>query len=53
MPNYGRGKMNNEDIIKYMYEHQDEEFKRLNLDFKRIGNRPLQLIVAKIASYSW
>ena len=27
-----------------MYEHQDEEFKRLNLDFKKIGNRPLQLI---------
>lgn len=38
------GNMSNEDIIKYMYEHQDEEFKRLNLDFKRIGNRPLQLI---------
>ena len=27
-----------------MYEHQDKEFKRLNLNFKRIGNRPLQLI---------
>ncbi len=39
-----RGTMSNEDIIRYMYEHQDEEFKRLNLDFKRIGNRPLQLI---------
>lgn len=38
------GNMSNEDIIKYMYEHQDEEFKRLNLDFKRIGTRPLQLI---------
>lgn len=36
--------MSNEDIIKYMYNHQDEEFKRLGLDFKRIGNRPLQLI---------
>ena len=36
--------MTNEDIIKYMYMHQDEEFKRLNLNFKRIGNRPLQLI---------
>lgn len=36
--------MSNENIIKYMYEHQDEEFKRLNLDFKRIGNRQLQLI---------
>ena len=38
------GDMSNEDIIRYMYEHQDEEFKRLNLDFKRIGDRPLQLI---------
>lgn len=38
------GDMNNEDIIRYMYEHQDEEFKRLNLDFKKIGDRPLQLI---------
>lgn len=36
--------MSNEDIIRYMYEHQEEEFKRLGLDFKRIGNRPLQLI---------
>ena len=33
-----------EDIIKYMYENQDKEFKRLNLNFKRIGNRELQLI---------
>ena len=39
-----KGKMTNEDIIKYMYNHQDEEFKRLHLDFQRIGNRPLQLI---------
>ena len=39
-----KGNMNDEDIIRYMYEHQDEEFKRLNLKFKRIGNRPLQLI---------
>ena len=38
------GDMNNEDIIRYMYERQDEEFKRLNLDFKKIGDRPLQLI---------
>ncbi len=36
--------MSNEDIIRYMYEHQDEKFKRLGLDFKKIGNRPLQLI---------
>ena len=39
-----KGKMSNEDIIKYMYEHQDEEFKRLGFNFKKIGNRPLQLI---------
>lgn len=39
-----KGNMSNEDIIKYMYEHQEEEFKRLNLPFKMIGNRPLQLI---------
>ena len=39
-----KGKLSDEDIIKYMYEHQDEEFKRLGLNFERIGNRPLQLI---------
>ena len=39
-----KGSMSNEDIIRYMYDHQDEEFKRLGLDFKKIGNRPLQLI---------
>ena len=39
-----KGNMTNEDIIKYMYNHQDEEFKRLHLNFQRIGNRPLQLI---------
>lgn len=39
-----RGALSNEDIIRYMFEHQDEEFKRLNLNFKRIGNRPLELI---------
>ncbi len=33
-----------EDIIRYMYEHQEEEFKRLGLDFKYMGNRKLQLI---------
>lgn len=38
------GNKTNEEIIKYMYEHQEEEFKRLNFNFKRIGNRPLQLI---------
>lgn len=39
-----KGKLTNEDIIRYMYEHQEEEFERLNLDFKKIGNRKLQLI---------
>ena len=39
-----KGNLSNEDIIRYMYEHQDKEFERLGLDFKRIGNRPLQLI---------
>lgn len=39
-----KGDMSNEDIIRYMYEHQEEEFKRLGLSFKRIGNRKLQLI---------
>ena len=39
-----KGNMSYEDIIKYMYNHQEEEFKRLNLNFKKIGDRPLQLI---------
>ena len=39
-----KGGLNYEDIIRYMYENQDKEFKRLGLDFKRIGNRPLELI---------
>src|SRR5574344_2091768 len=38
------GNLTNEDIIKYMFEHQDEEFKRLNLNFQKLGNRQLQLI---------
>ena len=33
-----------EEIIKYMCKNQEKEFKRLGLDFKPIGNRPLQLI---------
>ena len=33
-----------EDIIKYMYSIQEEEFKRLGLEFIKIGNRKLQLI---------
>ena len=39
-----KGDFSNEDIIKYMCNHQDEEFRKLNLNFKRLGNRPLQLI---------
>ncbi|MDD3340942.1 MAG: putative DNA base hypermodification protein [Bacilli bacterium] len=39
-----KGNQSNEDIIFYMFENQDKEFKRLHLDFKKIGNRPLQLI---------
>ena len=39
-----KGNMTNEDIIRYMYEHQEEEFKRLNLNFRPIGTRKLQLI---------
>lgn len=39
-----QGNLSNEDIIRNMYENQDYEFKRLNFDFKRIGDRPLQLI---------
>ena len=36
--------MSNEEVIRYMFEHQDKEFKRLGLNFRRIGDRPLQLI---------
>lgn len=39
-----KGNLSNEDIIRYMYENQNYEFKRLNLDFKKIKDRPLQLI---------
>ncbi|MNP24380.1 hypothetical protein D3C76_1171370 [compost metagenome] len=33
-----------EDAIMWMYENQEYEFKRLNLDFKYLGNRKLQYI---------
>lgn len=39
-----KGNLSYEDIIRYMFEHQEEEFKRLHFDFKKIGNRKLQLI---------
>ena len=38
------GGLSKEEIIKYMCKNQEKEFKRLGLDFKPIGNRPLQLI---------
>lgn len=33
-----------EEIIKYMCHNQDKEFKRLRLNFQKIGNRSLQYI---------
>ncbi len=38
------GKNTNEDIIRYMYNNQEKEFKRLNLNFKYLNSRKLQLI---------
>ena len=39
-----KGKYTYEDIIKYMAENQEEHFKRLDLDFKSLWGRRLQLI---------
>lgn len=36
--------MSKEEVIMWMCEHQDEEFERLGINFKRLGNRPLQYI---------
>ena len=36
--------MSKEDIIKWMCNHQEEEFKRLGIEFKDLGGRPLQYI---------
>lgn len=36
--------MSNEDAIKWMCHHQEEEFQKRGLEFKRLGNRPLQYI---------
>ncbi|MBR3133439.1 MAG: hypothetical protein IKG42_05180 [Clostridia bacterium] len=36
--------MSKEDIIKWMCDHQEEEFKRLGIDFKTLGGRHLQYI---------
>ena len=38
------GDYSDEDIIRYMTERQEEEFARLDLPFKYLGNRKLQLI---------
>ena len=38
------GNKTKEDIIKWMCEHQEEEFFRLGIEFKKLGNRPLQYI---------
>lgn len=38
------GKNSEKDIIKYMYENQEKEFKRLGYNFKGIKGRKLQLI---------
>lgn len=36
--------MSKEDVIKWMCDHQDEEFNRLGIEFKNLGGRPLQYI---------
>jgi len=38
------GEFTEEDVIKYVTEHQETEFKRLGLEFKTLWGRPLQLI---------
>lgn len=38
------GGLSETEIIKMMTERQEMEFERLGLDFKKIGNRPLQYI---------
>ncbi len=38
------GKLSNVEIIKFMTDRQQYEFKRLGLDFKNLWGRPLQLI---------
>lgn len=36
--------MTKEDVIKWMCDNQEQEFKKLGLEFKRLGDRPLQYI---------
>ena len=38
------GKWKHADIIKYVCDNQDQEFRRYGIDFKRLWGRPLQLI---------
>lgn len=38
------GGMTKEEIIKWMCDNQEEEFERLGIEFKKLGNRPLQYI---------
>ncbi len=39
-----RGGLNEADIIRWVTERQDVEFDRLGISFRRLGDRPLQLI---------
>lgn len=39
-----KGQLSDAEIIKYMYNNQEKEFKRLGYDFKYLKNRKLQLI---------
>ena len=41
---FDKGPYSDEDIIRAMKENQDTEFERLELDFKSLFGRPLQLI---------
>lgn len=41
---YDRGGLNDPEIIKFMTERQEVEFERLDLEFKSLWGRPLQLI---------
>lgn len=36
--------MSMDNVIKWMCDHQDEEFERLGINFQRLGNRKLQYI---------
>lgn len=38
------GDYSEDDIIRWVTDNQEKEFERLNLDFRNLGGRPLQLI---------